>query len=322
MPNIILTNICNLSCPYCFASSLKKSDTVFINNDTLEMIVNFLLKSNCGEVGLIGGEPTLHPEFIHILKRMTQVFRKVFVYTNGIDLKKYFPDALSEKICFLVNINEKSDIGEKYFDSVEKMLDMALSYGMIKQFSLGINIYKDNQQFDDVLYLCKKYNMSGLRISVVVPPDGSKDRFVWFYSLKNSLINLYKSLREYVIIPKYDCNIVPSCVFDNDELSFLKSLPGYSRDIMRITGQNAVCRPVIDIFPDLSVARCFGMNRKNSRHMLTDYETLNDIISAFIYEIDGRCLYNEQNKKCLECYKRRTMQCYGGCLKFMENQHA
>jgi len=316
MANVILTNICNLSCPYCFAGDLRSHKTEYITPEALERAVDFLKKSHCQEIGLIGGEPTLHPRFAEILAQMSAIFSKVFVYSNGICLEKYFPLALGENICYLINVNESTVTGREKFLALEQMLEKASAMGKISQFSLGVNVYCENQSFDDVLYLCEKFSMGALRLSIVVPSCHGANRTEWFARLKPSLIHLYRQMKERNIVPKYDCNIVPPCIFTDEEMAFLHTLPGSPGDIARVTGKMAVCRPVIDIYPDLTVARCFGMS--DAKHSLDEFENLGDIIRFFTYETDGRLLYGESDPHCRECYRRRTLQCYGGCLEFME----
>lgn len=315
MANIILTNVCNLSCPYCFADKIRAQAAEYITQEALECAVAFLKKSHSNEIGLIGGEPTLHPHFAEILSSMADTFDKVFVYSNGIFLEKFFPDALKENICYLVNVNEATVTGKRKFKRLEHMLESAAALGRIGQFSLGVNVYRENQTFDDVLYLCKKSGLNALRISIVVPSACGLGRTEWFDRFKPPLMHLYRLLKERNIVPKYDCNIVPPCIFTPDEIKFLLTLPGSPSDIARLTGEMSTCRPVIDIYPDLTVARCFGMSEH--RHNLSEFDSLADAIRYFIYEIDGIKLYTEEAQSCRECYRRRTLQCYGGCLKFL-----
>ena len=68
MPNIIITNYCNLKCPYCFASEmLNDPNKKNISESELKRILAWLEKSPPPSIGLIGGEPTLHPDFANIL---------------------------------------------------------------------------------------------------------------------------------------------------------------------------------------------------------------------------------------------------------------
>jgi len=133
MANIVLTNLCNLSCPYCFAEELRAADIQYISQEALVTITQFLERSRAQEVGLIGGEPTLHPKFKEIAAFFADhtKFRKVFVYTNGLELSKNFPDLLRPEICYLVNVNNPQSIVEQRFRKICEMLELAESHQML-----------------------------------------------------------------------------------------------------------------------------------------------------------------------------------------------
>ena len=66
--NIMLNEVCNLKCDYCFANEFvdeKKKDHLksqkHIKLKDFKEIVDFITKTS-DFLGLIGGEPTLHPE--------------------------------------------------------------------------------------------------------------------------------------------------------------------------------------------------------------------------------------------------------------------
>lgn len=319
MANIVLTNVCNLNCPYCFASELRSGPAAFISAEALEQIVIFLQRSYAREVGIIGGEPTLHPRFAEITENLANSgqFRKVFVYSNGLALSRFFPRLLRSDICYLVNVNSPDVIGEQRFQQIQQTLDAAAGYDRLRQFSLGLNIYTQDQDFSAVLDLCTEYDFTALRLSVVVPPNADKiDRFAYFMRLKPTLLALYREMKERNLVPKYDCNVVPPCVFSEEELAFCASMPGAPEDIRKITGANAVCRPVIDIYPDLSVSRCFGMSATQRCH-LSDFETLEDLIRYYLFHVDGSRLYSDSCSNCTNCYQRNVLRCYGGCLAFI-----
>ena len=76
MPNILITNYCNRECSYCFAKDkVNKQNVNGVNrnrNLTLEnvdLIINFLKQSNHSVFSILGGEPTLHPQFTQIVDR-------------------------------------------------------------------------------------------------------------------------------------------------------------------------------------------------------------------------------------------------------------
>jgi hypothetical protein len=92
--NILITNICNLSCGGCSQQCgyIPKQKLWNINLDQLRWNIDLLTdarKGNLRMVGLFGGEPTLHPEYESVLE-ITKNYPKTrfVVFTNGRDLKK------------------------------------------------------------------------------------------------------------------------------------------------------------------------------------------------------------------------------------------
>ncbi len=86
--NIDLTNRCNLSCPYCFANSNARG---FLYEPTFDQIVRMLrayrderpVPASC--IQFAGGEPTLHPDFMAIVKAASDAeFTAVQVASNGL----------------------------------------------------------------------------------------------------------------------------------------------------------------------------------------------------------------------------------------------
>mgnify|MGYP003313974964 CR=1 FL=1 len=66
MANIAILNYCNLKCEYCFADDMIQEESTSIIIEDYQRILEFLSRGPQNYVGIIGGEPTLHPEFIEI----------------------------------------------------------------------------------------------------------------------------------------------------------------------------------------------------------------------------------------------------------------
>ncbi|HSD21132.1 MAG TPA: radical SAM protein [Anaeromyxobacter sp.] len=85
---IDLTNRCNLSCPICFANA---SATGYVCEPTYDEVVRLLEQLRAyrpvpaSAVQLSGGEPTLHPDFLAILRKANELgFSHVQAASNGI----------------------------------------------------------------------------------------------------------------------------------------------------------------------------------------------------------------------------------------------
>jgi len=84
---IDLTNRCNLGCPVCFAD-VTDGHAYFLDLETIRGMLRVLLECKplpCRHVQFSGGEPTLHPQFLDILRMAREMgFDHVQVATNGI----------------------------------------------------------------------------------------------------------------------------------------------------------------------------------------------------------------------------------------------
>ncbi len=85
---IDLTNRCNLSCPVCFANANVQG---YVCEPTLEEVVTLLERLRAyrpvpaSAVQFSGGEPTLHPDFLEILRKAHELgFSHVQAASNGI----------------------------------------------------------------------------------------------------------------------------------------------------------------------------------------------------------------------------------------------
>jgi len=88
--NIDLTNRCNLTCPICFANA-NVSGRVYepSKNEVMEMLRLYRKEQPVAGrvVQFSGGEPTIHPDFLEILRGATDLgFTHIQIASNGIKL--------------------------------------------------------------------------------------------------------------------------------------------------------------------------------------------------------------------------------------------
>ena len=90
LANLDLTNRCNLTCPVCFANA-NASGYVFepTRQEVCKMMA--VLRAErpvpCSAIQFAGGEPTIHPEFLDIIRDAKKLgFSQIQVATNGIKL--------------------------------------------------------------------------------------------------------------------------------------------------------------------------------------------------------------------------------------------
>ena len=82
---IEVTTKCNLHCPLCYSDS---GEGTFLSLETIEKMMDFFQDSEGGQAEILqisGGEPTLHPDIINIIKlAKAKKFKYVMLNTNGV----------------------------------------------------------------------------------------------------------------------------------------------------------------------------------------------------------------------------------------------
>jgi len=76
--SIALTNVCDLHCGYCYAPKHKAS----LRTDDVLSWVKELDTGGCLGIGFGGGEPTLHPDFANICKRVADETQLAVTFTT------------------------------------------------------------------------------------------------------------------------------------------------------------------------------------------------------------------------------------------------
>jgi len=89
--SIFLTTECNLNCKYCYVKRYLKLRPADININKLTKFIEDLTSKLKINVCLEGGEPTLYPYFVDVLKMLIENrnVERVAVLTNGVLFSKF-----------------------------------------------------------------------------------------------------------------------------------------------------------------------------------------------------------------------------------------
>lgn len=330
MANIMLTDTCNLHCPYCFANEFVNYDQNEISMEAFRLAKEFILGDGTHDrVGLIGGEPTTHSCFESILRDLysDERVKRVVLYTNGVFLDKYLNLMTHPKMRILVNCNSKNDIGRDNFRRIRNNLDeLILSREFRDPITLGINMYHPEFDYSYIIELLLRYKMNHVRVSITVPNlDATRntDAYPYFESIKPRMTVFFEELLENGIVPNFDCNKIPHCLVSDDDIKILKkylSNPKLKKlfDKSNLSNSVVTCRPVIDIRQDLTAVRCFGLS-SCTKQKITDFANISDLENYYTRTVDAFACNTVYAERCINCQERKVMHCYGGCLAFKQN---
>jgi len=165
MANVLLTPLCNRSCPYCFAET-EMSGPVrgrFMSWEDLIYIADFLKASGQRHMSLLGGEPTIHPKFVDFVLYLLAVDFDVSVFNNGMlsssrlqEFKTYLTHVNTDRLNFVCNMNHpvQTPATEKETRRVHEFLSV-----MGPWTTAGFNIYRTDFTLDFLFDCISRYGL-------------------------------------------------------------------------------------------------------------------------------------------------------------------
>ena len=85
--DLSLNNYCNVTCDFCYMSAKAIGEGKYLSMEDFDILLKKMIKGRVLQVALGGGEPTIHPHFIEILRKLRSVGNIIPNYTtNGSNL--------------------------------------------------------------------------------------------------------------------------------------------------------------------------------------------------------------------------------------------
>ncbi|MBI4499774.1 MAG: radical SAM protein [Gemmatimonadetes bacterium] len=315
MPNVLLTQACVRSCPYCFARkhmSASSPDDILAWEDLI-YLADFFQMSGEQRFPILGGEPTLHPDFVEMMVYLLARDFHVNVFTSGIMSNRMLESAVAafdgiphDRLSFTCNLNDpgrtRTSLAEQ--ESVKRFL---AAFG--ERVVPGFNIYRTDFELDFLFRLINEYGLHRtLRLGVAHPIAGKKNLFITPADLGRVIERLcsYGPLFERLRIkPGFDCGF-PLCRFTEEQLGWYYRFTGGHYDFG--------CAPVIDIGPDMMVWSCFPMSGFHQRSIY-EFNSLQEVHDYYqqlhrSIRVEAGGIY----EACDACTYREDGLCAGGCV--------
>jgi organic radical activating enzyme len=189
-----ITNRCNISCKYCY-SRCGSRDDVIIDRAIEDIFTEAKMYNRYAPFILTGGEPTTHPDFLEIIKRLSEIGETYFL-TNGI------------KLC-----------DEGFLKSV---IDQGI-LGAGNELKIGLSIHRESNGRDiEFLNICKR---KGYKIQTVLYTIDKIDQI-------NDAISLFREFRETITRGRIraasaiwsDKNLIVDKIFVSDMINHLQAM--------------------------------------------------------------------------------------------------
>lgn len=308
MINLILTQVCNRQCRYCFAQDMLDqaagTEFQFMSRPLYEKALALAERSRAREIRLLGGEPTLHPQFGEFVQMALDRRLKVIVFSNGLVPAaplKFLQRCTTRQVGLLVNVNDAATYAPGEFTRLKSTLQ---SLG--DKVTCGYNISQPDFNLEPVIRLIPELGLHHtVRVGLAHPIlSGQNQCLDWQTTptVARRLIEAARLADGLDIILGLDCGFT-LCMFQDyyDELIKLR------------INHRCCCQPVLDLTPDGQMWYCLALWGHPDRLHVDDYPDLD----AFREHYENRFGIVRSAgflEPCPTCKFRRTGQCSGGCL--------
>ena len=176
MANVLLTTGCNLACPYCFAKEkLGSRHRRDMRLEDLDKLLAFFRRSDYKLFRVMGGEPTLHPDFVPIVRRALAEDLRVDILSNATwnnDCAEFFPQVSPRRLYFLLNLDHPDRYRGRIWERIESNLARLPHPGNV---TLSFNIFERQPRYEYLLDVARRHGIKTIRLSFSLPdPRGGK----------------------------------------------------------------------------------------------------------------------------------------------------
>ncbi len=298
MPNIILTNSCTRRCAYCFTNGDFIGELTL--GDLREMLP-FLDSFPHKSLNILGGEPSLNPDFMSIVRCLLDEGYQLHIFTNGDIPQKVLRDLQALAYADLAFVVNRTD--EELSGNVVRFYK-ALGH----EIKIGVTVFESGQNLRHTIREIEEYRLKkAIRIGIALPSCLAPDAVYLKPDLYQKVSGeMFAFLTECIgkdITPEFDCGF-PFCFFTDEQKRYLRD-----HDVEFASN----CGFIPDILPDQTVIPCFplagcrvgvrgGASWSDARQALSDARG----------EKSGGNIYEE----CATCEHIDSHRCCGGCAAF------
>lgn len=313
MYNVILNSTCNLRCDYCFADDYmyeeQKASSGDMSEATFYQVVEFLVKSKVPHVSLLGGEPTLHPQFKEIWKSALKYGIHYSLKSNALwsdEMLEFFNNHQDPLYSFHLNINSPAKLSQHQWIRIRNNVLQLKT----KNKSFQLNIDSPQFEYDWILSLAKETGVKHLLWSLAAPISSPKPANT--FAAQKDFKQEYAIRLEAFLKEAHEAGIRTTgvhgptpCLISRELLEKIKTI-GSS-----IEGN---CDPVYDIFPDKKIHFCFPLKDKLSSPTIDQVCDLWEVGDYLVKDSMVARSLSFPWADCPTCPEALAGTCHGGCL--------
>ncbi len=302
MANISITSECNRSCPYCFAGDAYATGVARMTREQFRNALAFAQRSGLECVRLLGGEPTLHPDFVWFVEEALARGLRVVVFSNGLmpaAVRRSLTQVPPESLSITLNVPHPSARTAREDTALAALADLA------PRVRLGFNIQSPQDEPSFLIPLVLRYRFDRtVRIGMTHPTLSGKNGYLAFRDLRRvgaMLAAFGRQALESGLSPELDCGFVP-CMFPPGGLQAFEGGP--------TAGQS--CGPIPDLLPNDTLIPCYPL--ASLLALPVGSQDNADACRAVMNERLAHFRRLGMLPICTVCDWQRAGECNGGCL--------
>jgi hypothetical protein len=305
--NLAISAVCNQHCPYCFTVDHLNSSGAgrdFLDIGDFEARLSFLERSGIDEIRLLGGEPSLHPQFIELIERARKTGKHITIFSNGLMPERalsYLESLPLTECTVLVNVNEPRMVGEE-----THMWRYAAIRRLGERVLPGFNIYQADFQLDFLLPVIAEVGCRpAIRLGLAQPCLSGDNQYVHpnqYVAIGQKIVRFARIAASAGVRLEFDCGFV-RCMFSDADLATLKTLG---------TDVGWRCNPILDVDIEGQVIYCYPLSGLGGMPLTAEADAP-ALRSAF----EARTRPHRQAgvfQECSTCSFKACGECPGGCL--------
>jgi len=307
LANLAISAVCNQNCAYCFTGDHLHdtgANRRFLDASAFETRLDFLERSGIDQVRLLGGEPTLHPDFPELVKCARARNKPIVVFTNGLmpDKALVCLGELPPTACtVLVNVNEPDAAGQDIFERQRTVIHRLGPRALV-----GFNIYRTQFQPTFLLPLIAEARCRpAIRLGLAQPCLSGDNDYIHpkqYSCVGEKVARFARAAARDGVRLEFDCGFV-RCMFSDEHLETLKAS---GADI------GWRCNPILDVDIEGRVIHCYPLSRLGSLPLTpqTDAPALRSTFESRTRPYRQAGVFQE----CSTCPFKAAGECPGGCL--------
>ena len=317
--NIILTTRCNKNCSFCFARQAEQTKKDMALADFQRLIELAARDHNRECIKLLGGEPTLHPEFVQMLdflqsRHLPATLISNLLYTDQ-TLRARITRAAEAGLIrsVLANAAELTAANLAIFkQNYLALIEASRPNVPGSNIAAGITISRHKSTAEEVAYLdflAAELPITLLRLSLDFLVENRRDEF--FINNKEygqKILAIIHKCLDLRLPMSWDCKLYP-CLFTEED--FQKDISGFLQNMRTICHYRDA---PFDIFPDMSYIHCYPARALSGTNILR-FQRISEAQGeiAFLKKTLRGLHAEDFPPACADCRYQRQGQCDSLC---------